>query len=141
MINSQDNQFTKLLREQSQRQHKEIMEEVKKSTDIQLLNRWGAITQATIDFFNALEDVPPKIQAVKELTQIKNLIKERIKRNKMTEIQKIEAITKDILAGFYGTTQKCGTETQKWQYAHNQARRIFDGELIIDPLYTPVIWI
>ena len=57
----------------------------------------------------------------------------------MIEIQKIEAITKDILAGFYGTTQKCGTETQKWQYAHNQARRIFDGELIIDPLYTPVI--
>ncbi len=57
----------------------------------------------------------------------------------MTEIQQIEAITKDILAGYYGTTQKCGTETQKWQYAHNQARKIFDGELIIDPLYTPVI--
>jgi hypothetical protein len=57
--------------------------------------------------------------------------------NKMTEIQKIEAITKDILAGYYGTTQKCGTETQKWQYAHNQARKIFEGELIIDPLHTP----
>jgi hypothetical protein len=55
----------------------------------------------------------------------------------MTEIQKIEAITKDILAGYYGTTQKCGTETQKWQYAHNQARKIFEGELIIDPLHTP----
>ena len=54
----------------------------------------------------------------------------------MTEIQKIEAITKDILAGYYGTTQKCGTETQKWQYAHNQARKIFDGELLIDPNYT-----
>jgi hypothetical protein len=56
--------------------------------------------------------------------------------NKMTEIQKIEAITKDILAGYYGTTQKCGTETQKWQYAHNQARKIFEGELIIDPDHT-----
>jgi hypothetical protein len=56
--------------------------------------------------------------------------------NKMTEIQKIEAITKDILAGYYGTTQKCGTETQKWQYAHNQARKIFDGELIIKQDYT-----
>jgi len=54
----------------------------------------------------------------------------------MNEIQKIEAITKDILAGYYGTTQKCGTETQKWQYAHNQARKIFDGELIIDSNYT-----
>jgi len=54
----------------------------------------------------------------------------------MTEIQKIEAITKDILAGFYGTTQKCGTETQKWQYAHNQARKIFEGELTIDPQHT-----
>jgi len=30
----------------------------------------------------------------------------------MTETQKIEAITKDILAGYYGTTQNCGTETQ-----------------------------
>lgn len=55
----------------------------------------------------------------------------------MTEIQKIEAITKDILAGYYGTTQKCGTETQKYTYAYLQAQKIFDGELIIDPLYTP----
>ena len=31
----------------------------------------------------------------------------------MTKVQKIEAITKDNLAGFYGTTQNCGTETQK----------------------------
>ena len=57
----------------------------------------------------------------------------------MTEIQKIEAITKDILAGYYGTTQNCGTETQKYTYAYLQAQKIFDGELIIDPLYTPVI--
>ena len=54
----------------------------------------------------------------------------------MTEIQKIEAITKDILAGFYGTTQKCGTETQKYTYAYLQAQKIFDGELIIDSNYT-----
>jgi len=57
----------------------------------------------------------------------------------MNEIQAIEAITKDILAGYYGSTQKAGTETQKWQYAHNQARKIFDGELLIDPNYTPII--
>ena len=55
----------------------------------------------------------------------------------MTETQKIEAITKDILAGYYGTTQNCGTETQKYTYAYLQAQKIFDGKLIIDPLYTP----
>ena len=54
----------------------------------------------------------------------------------MNEIQAIEAITKDILAGYYGTTQKAGTETQKWQYAYNQARKIYDGELLIDPDHT-----
>ena len=57
----------------------------------------------------------------------------------MTEIQKIEAITKDILAGYYGITQKCGTETQKYTYAFEQAKKIYAGELIIDPLHTPVI--
>ena len=57
----------------------------------------------------------------------------------MTEIQKIEAITKDILAGYYGTTQKCGTETQKYTYAFEQAKKIYAGELIIDPLHTPVV--
>ena len=57
----------------------------------------------------------------------------------MSKVQKIEAITKDILAGYYGTTQNCGTETQKYTYAYLQAQKIFDGELIIDPLYTPVI--
>ena len=54
----------------------------------------------------------------------------------MTKIQKIEAITKDILAGYYGTTQNCGTETQKYTYAYLQAKKIFDGELIIDSNYT-----
>ena len=54
----------------------------------------------------------------------------------MKEIQAIEAITKDILAGFYGTRQNAGTETQKWQYAHNQARKIFQGDLLIDPQHT-----
>ena len=57
----------------------------------------------------------------------------------MTEIQKIEAITKDILAGYYGTTQKCGTETQKYTYAFEQAKKIYAGELIIDPNHTFVI--
>ena len=54
----------------------------------------------------------------------------------MNEIQAIEAITKDILAGYYGTRQRAGTETQKWQYAYNQARKIYQGELIIDPELT-----
>jgi len=58
---------------------------------------------------------------------------------KMNEIQAIEAITKDILAGYYGTTQKAGTETQKWQYAYNQARKIFEGELLIDPNHSYII--
>ena len=54
----------------------------------------------------------------------------------MNEIQAIEAITRDILAGLYGTKQRAGTETQKWQYAYNQARKIYQGELIIDPELT-----
>ena len=54
----------------------------------------------------------------------------------MNEIQAIEAITKDILAGYYGSRQTAGTETQKWQYAYNQARKIYDGELTIDPDHT-----
>ena len=48
----------------------------------------------------------------------------------MKEIQAIEAITKDILAGYYGTRQNAGTETQKWQYAYNQARKIYNLSLI-----------
>ncbi len=54
----------------------------------------------------------------------------------MNKVQKIEAITRDILAGFYGATQKCGTETQKYTYAYLQAQKIFEGELIIDPEHT-----
>ena len=57
----------------------------------------------------------------------------------MNKVQKIEAITKDILAGYYGTTQKCGTETQKYTYAYLQAQKIYDGELIIDPNYTAIL--
>jgi len=57
----------------------------------------------------------------------------------MNELQAIEAITKDILAGYYGTRQTAGTETQKWQYAYNQARKIYEGELLIDPNYTFII--
>ena len=54
----------------------------------------------------------------------------------MTEIQQIQAITKDILAGYYGTTQKCGTETQKYTYAYLQAQKIYEGKLIIKQNYT-----
>ncbi len=59
----------------------------------------------------------------------------------MTKVQKIEAITKDILAGYYGTTQNCGTETQKYTYAYLQAQKVYEEELIIDPKYIPVIWV
>ena len=57
----------------------------------------------------------------------------------MNKVQAIEAITRDILAGYYGTTQNCGTETQKYTYAYLQAQKIYEGELIIDPNYTAVI--
>jgi len=57
----------------------------------------------------------------------------------MNKVQKIEAITKDILAGYYGSVQKCGTETQKYTYAYLQAQKIYEGELIIDTNYTAVI--
>ncbi len=57
----------------------------------------------------------------------------------MNKVQKIEAITKDILAGYYGTTQNCGTETQKYTYAYLQAQKIYEGELIIDENYTAII--
>ncbi len=54
----------------------------------------------------------------------------------MTKVQKIEAITKDILAGYYGSVQKCGTETQEYTYAYLQAQKIFAGELIIKQNHT-----
>ena len=57
----------------------------------------------------------------------------------MTDIQKIQAITQDILAGYYGSVQKCGTETQKYTYAYLQAKKIYNGDLLIDTNYTPVI--
>ena len=57
----------------------------------------------------------------------------------MNELQAIEAITQDILAGYYGTKQTAGTETQKWQYAYNQAKKIYNGELLIDPNYTTTL--
>jgi len=57
----------------------------------------------------------------------------------MNELRAIEAITKDILAGYYGTRQTAGTETQKWQYAYNQAKKIYNGDLEIDPNYTAIL--
>ena len=57
----------------------------------------------------------------------------------MNQVQAIEAITKDILPGYYGTNQNCGTETQKYTYAYLQAQKIYNGKLIIDPKYIPVI--
>ena len=50
----------------------------------------------------------------------------------MSELKKIEAIAKGIMAGYYGTTQKCGTEYQKWTYAVLQADKIYKGEYIIN---------
>ena len=57
----------------------------------------------------------------------------------MTKVQKIEAITKDILAGYYGSVQECGTETQKYTYAYLQAQKIFESELIIDSNHIPIL--
>ena len=50
----------------------------------------------------------------------------------MTEQKAIEAIANDIQDGIYGWTQKCGTEWQKWTYSLMQAKKIYEGELIID---------
>ena len=50
----------------------------------------------------------------------------------MNEVKAIEAITKDILSGLYGTIQQAGTETQKYAYAYIQAKQIYNGDLIID---------
>ena len=50
----------------------------------------------------------------------------------MTEQQAIEAIANDIQDGIYGWTQKCGTEWQKWTYSLMQAKKIYEGDLIID---------
>lgn len=57
----------------------------------------------------------------------------------MNEVKAIEAITKDILSGLYGSVQSAGTETQKYTYAYLQAKKIFNGDLLIDTNYTPVI--
>tara|TARA_B110000977_G_scaffold120719_1_gene155355 strand:+ start:234 stop:404 length:171 start_codon:yes stop_codon:yes gene_type:complete len=50
----------------------------------------------------------------------------------MNEQKAIESIAQDIQNGIYGWTQKCGTEWQKWTYSLNLARKIYDGELIIE---------
>ena len=50
----------------------------------------------------------------------------------MNEIEKIEAIAKGIMAGYYGEKQKCGTEYQKWTYAVLQADKIYQGDWIVD---------
>ena len=50
----------------------------------------------------------------------------------MTDIEKIEAIAKGIMAGYYGEKQKCGTEYQKWTYAVLQADKIYQGDWIVD---------
>ena len=50
----------------------------------------------------------------------------------MNEIQKIDTIARGIMASYYGSRQRCGTETQKWTYAILQAREIFKGDSKID---------
>lgn len=57
----------------------------------------------------------------------------------MNEVTAVEAITKDILSGLYGSIQSAGTETQKYTYAYLQAKKIYNGDLLIDTNYTPVI--
>ena len=50
----------------------------------------------------------------------------------MNEIQTIDTIARGIMASYYGSRQRCGTETQKWTYAILQAREIFQGDSKID---------
>ena len=57
----------------------------------------------------------------------------------MNEVKAIEEITKDILAGLYGSIQPAGTEPQKYTYAYLQAKQIYNGDLIIDTNDIPVI--
>ena len=57
----------------------------------------------------------------------------------MNEVKAIEEITKDILAGLYGSVQKAGTETQKYTYAYLQAKQIYNGDLIIDTNHIPIL--
>ena len=57
----------------------------------------------------------------------------------MNEVKAIEEITKDILAGLYGSIQTAGTETQKYTYAYLQAQKIYNGDLTIDTNHTPTI--
>lgn len=57
----------------------------------------------------------------------------------MNEVKAIEEITKDILAGLYGSVQKAGTETQKYTYAYLQAQKIYNGDLTIDTNHIPTI--
>ena len=57
----------------------------------------------------------------------------------MNEVKAIEKITKDILAGLYGSIQTAGTETQKYTYAYLQAQKIYNGDLIIDTNHIPTI--
>ena len=57
----------------------------------------------------------------------------------MNEVTAIEAITKDILSGLYGSVQKAGTETQKYTYAYLQAKKIYKGDLLIDPNHVAVL--
>ena len=50
----------------------------------------------------------------------------------MKNILKIDVIAQGIMASYYGSRQRCGTETQKWTYAILQARDIFEGKYKID---------
>ena len=50
----------------------------------------------------------------------------------MNEIFKIDTIAQGIMASYYGSRQRCGTETQKWTHAVLQAREIFEGKCKID---------
>ena len=50
----------------------------------------------------------------------------------MEDIHKIHEIARGIMAGYYGSRQKCGTEYQKWTYAVLQADKIYKGDWIVD---------
>ena len=50
----------------------------------------------------------------------------------MEEIHKIHEIARGIMEVYFGSSQKCGTEYQKWTHAVLQADKIYKGEWIVD---------
>ena len=55
----------------------------------------------------------------------------------MENLIKINKIAEGIMAGYYGSKQNHGTEWQKWTYAVLQARKIANGDWMVDENTNP----